>query len=59
MNAPHDQPPPCLFVAANDDPEELTWRDIGRLLVCDLAVALLMFAGWAAFGWFGAWLVTP
>ena len=59
MSAPHDQPPPCLFVAANDDPERLGWRDVGRLLLCDLGVAALVLAGWAAFGWLGLWAVTP
>ena len=58
MNVPHDQQPEvCLFVAANDDPEQPSWRDVIGLLVADMAIALLALAGWAAFGWLGAWMM--
>jgi hypothetical protein len=58
MNASRDLPPePCQFVAANDDPNAPTWRDVLGLLVADLALAALVLAGWAAFGFGSLWLL--
>lgn len=37
----------------------LTWDDIKVSLLHDLPIAVLILAGWAAFGFGALWAVTP